>query len=184
MVSVLALVISVVMSIAFLGASGATASHRPDAWIKLCGPRNTCLNAPWHPWRGNNVYNTTARGQKISGGVEEGNRIRFWILLQNDGALGDTLHVKGCTGSSAFPLTVNRGVWRYFTNRANITSGFKSGSASFTFPPASKPKIVVITLTFRANTTRQGVGYSCPVTVKSGASPKVGDTVIAHMVTI
>jgi hypothetical protein len=175
---------SLVMSVAFFGTSGAAPSHRPDAWIKLCGPRNTCLNAPWHPWAGSNVYNTTGRGQKVSAGVEEGNMIRFWILFQNDGFASDTLHVRGCSGTGAFPVRVNRGAWRFYTNRAVITPAFKKGTASFGFPPSSKEKNTIITLTFRANTSSRGASYSCPVTVHSGVQPSLKDTVIARLTTI
>jgi hypothetical protein len=174
----------IVTSIAFVSASGAAGSHRPDAWIKLCGPRNTCLNAAWHPWIGDNVYNGTGHGQTVSAGVEEGNMIRFWVLLQNDGAAGDTLHVKGCPGTSAFSLTVNTGAWRYYTSKANITSAFRSGSAKFTVPPASTGTSVIITLTFRANGSSRGATYSCPVTVSSGAQPALKDRVVATMTTI
>ena len=176
---------ALVMSTAFLGASDAATSHRPDAWIKLCGPRNTCLDAPWHPWHGDNVYNTSGRRQRISAGVEEGNMIRFWILLQNDGTLGDTLRVKGCSGSAAFPLlAANRGPWRYTTNKAGITSALEAGNASFTFPSRSTDKDVIITLRFLARTSSRGVSYSCPVTVRSAAHPALKDTVVARMTTI
>ena len=110
--------------------------------------------------------------------------IRFWVLLQNDGALGDTLRVKGCSGNGAFPVRVNRGAWRFYTNRATITSAFKAGTASFTFPRASKEKNSIITLTFRANTSTRGASYSCPITVRSAAHPALKDTVVARMTTI
>jgi hypothetical protein len=174
----------IVASVALVGASGAAGSHRPDAWIKLCGPKNTCLNAAWHPWLGDNVYDTNGHGQKVSAGVEEGNMIRFWVLLQNDGAAGDTLRVKGCSGNGAYSLAVNTGAWRYYTSKAKITSAFKAGTAKFTFPPASTGKSVIITLAFRANTSSRGARYTCPITVSSAAQPGIKDTVVADMTTI
>src|SRR5713226_551790 len=113
------------LPVASLGPSRASTTHRPDAWITLCGATNTCLNAPWHPWLGDNVYDTTGHGQTASAGVEEGNMIRFWILLQNDGPAGDTLRVKGCRGNTSFHVTaVNTGAWRFATRLATITSPF------------------------------------------------------------
>src|SRR5438034_3217548 len=121
--------------LAFPGTSGAASAHRPDAWVKLCGAANTCLFAPWHPWLGNNVYNGTGHAQTVSAGVEEGNMIRFWLLLQSDGTQDDTLRVKGCPGTKTFPLlSANEGAWRAHTNQSTITSAFKSGTATYTFP--------------------------------------------------
>ncbi|MDP9341190.1 MAG: hypothetical protein M3Q23_03570 [Actinomycetota bacterium] len=181
----LAVSVLIVGAIAFPGTSGAAPSRRPDAWIKLCGPANTCLFAPWHPWFGNNAYNTTGHGQLVSAGVEEGNMIRFWVLLQNDGTLDGTLRVKGCSGSQTFPvLSVNEGAWRSHTNQATITSGFKAGTASFPAPAGSAAKNTIITITFRASTTVAGASYTCHVTVSSSADPATKDTVVAKMTTI
>jgi hypothetical protein len=180
----LVLSLPIVTSMALPGTSGAAPTHRADAWIKLCGAANTCLNAPWHPWLGDNVYKD-GQAQTVSAGVEEGNMIRFWVLLQNDETISDTLRVKGCPGTSTFPLlSANVGAWRYHTNLATITSAFKAGTASFTFPAAPATNNVIITLTFRALTTKRGVGYSCPVTVSSATQPTLKDTVTAKMTTI
>ena len=43
---------------------------------------------------------------------------------------------------------------------------------------------MIVTLTFRANTSTRGATYSCPVTVSSAARPAVKDTVVAQMTTI
>jgi hypothetical protein len=170
--------------VASLGTSRAASTHRPDAWIRLCGATNTCLIAPWHPWVGDNVYNATGHGQTVSAGVEEGNMIRFWILLQNDGPAGDSLQVKGCSGNSAFHVTgVNVGAWRFATRQAATTSAFEASSLSFSFPPASSGKTIVITVTLRAYTSSGGVSYSCPITVTSGGG-SARDTVVARVTTI
>src|SRR5207244_8782819 len=123
---------------ASFGTSRAATTHRPDAWIRLCGAANTCLIAPWHPWAGDNVYNTTGHGQTVSAGVEEGAMIRFWILLQNDGQAGDALQIKGCTGNSAFHVTaVHVGAWRFATRQATTTSAFQARTLSSSSPPPS-----------------------------------------------
>ena len=172
-------------SSAFPGTSDAAGGARPDAWVKLCGPRNTCSTQPWHPWVGNDVYNATGAGQKVPGGVEEGNTIRFWILLENDGAAPDTLTVKGCPGTATFPLlSVNVGAWRFHTKFDTVTADFQSGSLSFPFPGQSVGKTVILTMTFRANTHTRGLRYTCPVTVTSTTAPAVSDRVVATFVTI
>ena len=183
--TVIVLSLSIVIAIAEGGTSGAAGTHRPDAWVKLCGATNTCIVDAWQPWHGENVYTATGRGQKIVGGVEEGNTIRFWILIENDGVARDTLHVKGCAGTHTFPLlAANTGAWRAYTNKAKVTSAFKSGALRFSFPPAATDKEVILTLTFRADTGTRGLTYSCPVTVSSGAQRTIKDRVVAKMITI
>ena len=181
---ILVLALTAAASAASLGTSGAASTHRPDAWIRLCGATNTCLIAPWHPWVGDNVHNVTGHGQTVSAGVEEGNMIRFWVLLQNDGPAGDVFQVTSCRGNSAFHVTaVNVGAWRFATRQAAATSPFEARTLSFTFPPAASQKTVVITVTLRAYTSSGGVSYSCPITVSS-AGTTAKDTVVARVTTI
>ena len=174
-----------VTSVTLVATSGAAASHQPDAWVKLCGPTNTCVIQPWHPWIGDTVYNGTGRGQTLTAGVEEGNLIRFWVLFQNDGGSSETFRVKGCRGTTAFPLKhVNVGAYRAFNSAGDITNAFKKGTAKFSFPPNTTDKTVIITLTFLAATGQRGLVYSCPVTVSSAAQSSAKDTVVAKMITI
>jgi hypothetical protein len=180
---VVVLCAGVLASTAFPGS--ARAGNRPDAWVKLCGPRNTCSTQPWHPWLGDGVYNTTGTGQHVTGGVEEGNMIRFWVLLQNDGVNDDVLKVKACPGTATFPLlSANVGAWRFHTRLVDITSAIKAGTASFPLPKSSAGATAILTLTFRAITLTKGLRYTCPVTVSSTNAPTVKDRVVATLVTI
>jgi hypothetical protein len=180
-----ALCVAVLVTVSLAGTSGAAPAHQPDAWVKLCGPTNTCVLQPWRPWIGNGVYIGTGRGETILAGVEEGNMIRFWVLFQNDGTSSETFKVKGCSGTSAFPLkSVNVGAYRAFTGARNITTKFKSGTARFSFPPNTTDKTVIVTLTFLAATSSRGRTYSCPVTVSSTTHAAAKDTVVAKMITI
>ena len=82
-----------------------TDTYRPDAWIKLCGLSEGCtINPPPHPWKGNNRYNTTGGGQTISVKMEDGEGVRFWIALDNDGSSADTFFVQGCQGNRRFKV--------------------------------------------------------------------------------
>jgi hypothetical protein len=93
--------------------------------------------------------------------------------------------VKGCSGSSAFRLKqVNVGAYRAFDPAHDITNAFENGSAKFSFPPSSTPKVVVITLTFLVQTSTRGATYSCPIAIHSAAAPTAKDVVVAKMVTI
>ena len=165
-------------------ARAATPSYRPDAMIKLCGSGDTCVNAPPHQYWGEGVYNTSGASQTVSAGLEEGNDIRFWILIENDGALGDSISVKGCSGTPSFTIrAVNIGALRRSRWAPLITKQFKLGTAKFTFPPVGAKHDVVITLDIWERTPIQGLRYSCPITVTSVSQPTVKDLVVAKMVT-
>ncbi|MDP9235091.1 MAG: hypothetical protein M3P01_11175 [Actinomycetota bacterium] len=173
--------------LAFAGPASATTDYRPDAWIKLCGLSTGCtINPLPHPWRGNDVYNTTASGQALDIRMEEGEGVRYWITLQNDGALGDKIVVQGCKGNNHFE--VNRVVLglvkRPDAGATKVTNRFLEGTLKFAFPPSSENKKVVFTLNIIAKTKKQGVSYRCPITIHSAADPSIKDTVSATMTTI
>ncbi len=160
------------------------ANIRPDALIRLCGAGDTCNGAPPHKYRGNNVYNKTGAGQTYPAGMEEGNDIRFWIMIQNDGALSDTIFIKSCAGTPSFTIRmINIGAWRRSIGAGDITKKVKNGTASFDFAPAASQTSVVITLDIWERTAIQGLRYTCPLTVWSASDPTVRDRVLAKMVT-
>jgi hypothetical protein len=159
---------------------------RPDLWIKLCGLSTGCTIDPLpHPWLGDDVYNTSGSRQKIAVRMEDGEDVRFWLRLQNDAAQDDTFVVKGCPGTNRFQIIavkvglLTRPDWRPL----DITAGFKNGTATFTFPPASEGKTVPLTLAIIAPTTAEGVTYRCPIMIRSQTDPSVSDTVLAIMTT-
>jgi hypothetical protein len=162
-----------------------TRLYRPDAWIKWCGSGDTCVHAPPHKYRGEDVFNTSGAHQTYPAGVEEGNDIRFWILFENDGQLSDTFFVKGCSGNSSFFIrAVNIGRLKMSHNAPIITKKFKKGTAKFSFPPGDTKHNVVITLDIWVKTAVFGARYTCPITVSSANSPKLRDRVVAKMVTV
>ncbi|MEA2556517.1 MAG: hypothetical protein QOG88_55 [Actinomycetota bacterium] len=164
---------------------GRADSYRPDAWIKLCGAGDTCKHAPPHPYRGEDVFNTTGVHQTAAAGMEEGNNIRFWILLENDGTLGDTFTVNGCSGNGAFVISaVSIGALKEAKPAPHITHAFKQGTATFTFPPSSESHDVILTLNILAKTTLPGVRYTCPILITSSGDPALKDKVLAKMVTV
>jgi hypothetical protein len=161
-------------------------SYRPDAWIKLCGLSTGCtINPLPHPWLGNNVYNSTGRRQKIGVRMEDGEGVRFWILLQNDGAKADTLVVQGCQGTRQF--VVNKVLLgkqkRPHAGTVDVTRKFKNGTLSFDLPPRTQDKRPVFTLNIIAPTTAEGVTYRCPITIHSENDPGLTDTVVTKMTT-
>jgi hypothetical protein len=173
--------------LAFPGSASATSDYRPDAWIKLCGLSTGCtINPLPHPWRGNDVYNTTGRGQSLDIRMEDGEGVRYWIRLQNDGALGDTIVVQGCKGNNRF--VVNRVVLgrvkRPDAGATKVTNRFLAGTLKFVFPPASENKKVFFTLNIIARTHKEGISYRCPITIHSAADPTIKDTVSATMTTV
>jgi hypothetical protein len=161
-------------------------SYRPDAWIKLCGLSTGCTIDPLpHPWHGNNIYNNAAHRQTIPVRMEDGEGVRFWILLENDGALADTVVVQGCQGTHRF--LVNKVLLgkhkRPEAGVTDVTREFKNGTLSFDFGPSSERQHRVFTLNMIAPTTAEGVSYRCPITIHSQADPGLTDTVAVRITT-
>lgn len=161
--------------------------YRPDQWIKLCGLSLGCTIDPLpHPWRGKDVYNDTGRHQRVAVRMQDGEGVRFWLALQNDGAQRDTFVVQGCRGTRRFVVNnVHIGrIKGLGTRDTRITEEFKAGTAEFTFPSRLEAnKIVYLTLNIIAPTTAEGVSYRCPVTITSKNQPTRSDTVVAEMTT-
>lgn len=167
-----------------LRGAGTPPDYQPDAWIKLCGLSTGCTIDPLpNPWRGRDVYNTTGAKQKVSVRIDDGEGVRFFILMQNDGALDDTFTLHGCKGNPRFRINaVLIGKHKVPDWRAkNITKKFTQGTATFDFPGTGTPKNVVFTLNIVTKTP--GLSYRCPITVISGGPTPVKDTVVAVMTT-
>jgi hypothetical protein len=163
---------------------GRRPSYRPDAWIKLCGLSTGCTIDPLpHPWRGKNVYNTTGARQKVTVRLDNGEGVRFWLTLQNDGTQGDTFVVKGCPGTPKFQVNaVLVGLYKRPDWRAEkITKEFKAGTAEFAFPPWSEGKKVSLTVNFVSSDNSVGASYSCPIKLYASSDPAAADTVVAAM---
>jgi hypothetical protein len=170
-----------------IGPAAATAgAYRPDAWIKLCGLSDGCTIDPLpHPWKGNDVYNTTGAKQSIKHNIEEMEGIRVWIRLQNDGTSDDTLVVQGCQGSNHF--TVNKVLLgkqkRPRFGTTDVTRQFKNGTLSFDLA-ANDANSAIFTLNIIATTKTQGVSYRCPVTISSQGDPTLTDTIAVSLTTV
>jgi hypothetical protein len=162
------------------------ATSRPDALIKLCGLSTGCvIDPPPHPWRGNDIYNATGGRQKVAIRLEDGEGVRFWLRLENDGGLDDTITLRGCRGTRQFVIkAVLIGYWKAPNWHAeNITRQFKNGTATFPLPAATEHRRVALTLNIVAPTTAEGVSYNCPVIIRSQTDPTLADTVVARMTT-
>jgi hypothetical protein len=159
---------------------------RADAWIKLCGLSTGCTIDPLpHPWKGRDVINTTGARQTIAVRMEDGEGVRFWITVENDGEQPDTLTVDGCRGTRRFVVNSvlmgkhKRPDWR----ARNVTERFRDGTLAFDFPPASEGKKKVFTLNIIAPTHAEGVSYRCEITLRSAGRWAARDTVVAIMTT-
>jgi hypothetical protein len=167
-----------------LRGAGTPPDYQPDARIKLCGLSTGCTIDPLpHPWHGNDVYNTTGAKQKVSVRIDDGEGVRFWILLQNDGALDDTFTLHGCKGNPRFRINavLIGKIKAPGYGPTVITQEFKRGTYTFDFPGGSMKKNVALTLNIVTKTP--GLRYRCPITVISRGLPSVKDTVVAIMTT-
>jgi hypothetical protein len=163
----------------------AAPDYRPDAWIKPCGWGDTCEHAPPHKFRGNDVYNRTGAHQTARVAMEEGTDVRFWILLQNDGALADTFTVQGCAGNAQYVVRVVNETWiKKASYRPVITGPWKRGTLTYDVPPTGTKHNIAITLDIWAKTSIQGARYTCRITVTSAGDTTVKDTLLATMVTV
>ena len=164
------------------GPTGPSDSFQPDGWIKLCGQSNGCsIDPPPHPWLGKDVYNTTGRKQTHADDINEGEGIRYWIALQNDGTAADTFVVQGCSGNQTFELQhVILGKHRNQDPGAEeLTRRYKRGTLTFDLDPGQK---VVFTLQIITHNNKN-VTYRCRTEFSSENDPSAEDVVVAKMTT-
>lgn len=157
-------------------------SFRPDGWIKLCGLSTGCVIDPLpHPWLGKDVYNATGRRQTVSVDINEGEGVRFWITIENDGTTSDTLAVQGCLGTPTFE--VNRVVLGTHTrptaSATDVTRKYKQGTLTFDLDAGER---AVFTLNIITHVNK-GVTYRCLTVVHSESDPSSDDTVVSEMTT-
>jgi len=163
-------------------ARGQEASTQPDGWIKLCGINIGCvIDPPPHPWLGRDVHNTTGRRQTVSVDLNDGQGVRFWITLQNDGTEADTFTVQGCGGTDVF--IVNRVLLGKHKDQdpgaEDLKRRYIRGTLTFDLDAGEK---VVFTLNM-LSTAVEGVTYRCRTNFTSQADPTLQDVVVARMTT-
>lgn len=178
---VLIAILAVPASAGARGPSGAE-SFQPDGWIKLCGLSLGCTIDPLpHPWLGRDVYNTSGHRQTIAVDINEGEGVRFWIVVQNDGDQADTLTVRGCRGNRVFEVnSVLIGKHkRPSAGATNVTARYKAGTLTFDLDPGERAVFTLNVITH----FDKGVTYECETAIGSQAEPSAEDTVVARMTT-
>lgn len=164
------------------GTEGAGPSFQPDAWIKLCGLSTGCkIDPPPHPWLGKDRYNETGHKQTVAVDINEGEGVRFWAAVENDGSETDTLTVQGCQGTQHFELNaVLLGKHKEPSAGAvNVTRKYKRGTLTFDLEPGERALFTINIITH----TVKGVTYQCFTTVRSANDPESVDVVIGEMTT-
>lgn len=137
---------AVVLCALFASPVAATASHKPDGWIRYEGFHNyDGTNTPNPgPWKGKNIYNTTGANQTATtdGGFAhfDGEYFYFTITIQNDGVT-DRFKIKGGGESHT----------KYFKGSSNITSKVNAG----TYQTASLGAGASTTITVRIDASWQ-----------------------------
>jgi hypothetical protein len=160
-------------------------TYRPDAVIKLCGLSTGCTIDPLpHPWKGNNIYNSTGAGQTIKNvSIDNGEGVRFWFRVENDGVSADTILVQGCQGNDRF--MVNKVLLgkhkKPEAGVTNVTNAFLNGTLDFSLPPKSEHKHKFFTLNILTQGMVLPVKYTCKVTMSSQGDPNLTDTVVMKM---
>ena len=165
-----------------LAATAGGPADRPDGWIKLCGQSLGCVIDPLpHPWHGKDVYNTTGRRQTETDDINEGEGIRYWITIQNDGSQTDTYGVRGCRGNRTYEI--NRVLLgkhkRQDAGATDLTRRYKAGTLTFTLDPGQK---AVFTLNIITHDDKN-VTYACRTEFTSANDASAQDVVVAEMTT-
>ena len=138
-----------------------------------------------HPWKGDDVYNTTGLGQIVAVRVRSGDEARFWIQLQNDGVSPDTVTIDGCSGTRRFVIrsVVVGKHTRPAPGATDITAAFRHDAATFDLAASSAGSHRTFTLDIKARTAVEGISYSCPMTITSSGDPTYQDQVVAKLTT-
>lgn len=181
-----ALAVSVVEGVALAGSIGAPAVlgqvAQPDGWIKLCGQSLGCrYDGLPNPWHGKDVYNTTGRRQTERDRINEGEGIRYWITIQNDGSAADIIRVEGCRGNRTYD--VNRVLLgkhrRQDPGATDLTRRYIAGTLTFPLDPNER-KVFTLNIITRFN---KNVTYECRTLFTSENDPSQQDVVVAEMTT-
>jgi hypothetical protein len=182
--TLLVLVVVGLAAQAFVAPSATAGSppYRPDAWIKLCGQSTGCtINPPPHPWKGNNVYNSNAKGQTIFQRIDNGEGVWYWLTFQNDGTTKDTFDLSGCTGNKNFKiLRVLIGKYKVpvGVSAVHITRQFIHSNYKFTLKPGGH-----VAITLNMVTVNPNLHYRCPVSITSEGDSGKSDTVAVKIKT-
>lgn len=176
------LVVSSLLATAAPSARGLEPTSQPDGWIKLCGINVGCvIDPPPHPWRGKDVHNATGRRQTVKVDLNDGQGVRFWIVVQNDGGAADTFTVQGCGGNRVFE--VNRVLLGKHKRQDPLAEDLRRryirGTLTFDLDVGEK---VVFTLNMLSNAT-EGRTYRCTTEFTSANDPDARDVVVARMTT-
>ena len=156
--------------------------YQPDAWIKLCGQSLGCtIDGLPNPWHGRDVYNTSGRGQTEVDDINEGEGIRYWITIQNDGTERDVYTVDGCAGNPTFD--VNRVLLgkhkRQDPGAEDLTRRYLADTLEFALDAGERR---VFTLNIITG-VRKGLTYECRTLFTSQNDPSRQDVVVARMTT-
>jgi hypothetical protein len=107
---------------------GTTTRHRlaPVDVVGFTGagtyqPDGEIATAKTGPYVGNDIYNTTGRGQTKMATIVPGTSVSFYVHLQNEGSAVDSFILKGPGGGGGF-------VVHYFHDKADITTSVVAGA--------------------------------------------------------
>jgi hypothetical protein len=124
---------------------------------------------------GDNIYNSTGKGESKSGKVKLGKSKAFYVSVQNDGNATDTIALKGSKASKGF-------VVKYFAGKKDVTKQVIQGTYQFqnlaVGGAAPSIKVVVKVKT----TAKVGVVQKVKITTTSGVTAT--DVVMAKVKTI
>ncbi|RNM16271.1 hypothetical protein [Nocardioides pocheonensis] len=106
-------------------------------WRLTEGQPDGLIRKPHHPYVGNNIYNTTGRGQTVRSKVHRGDWQKFTVRIYNDGNTRTTFTAQGLSSTSKVRV-------KYFAGATNVTTAMKSTQGlSFSLAPGQYKQIKV-----------------------------------------
>ena len=126
-------------------------------------------------YRGNGIYNTTARNQNVTARVVAGNSAIFHIKVQNDGTAADPMRLAGCSRSGGFVVAYS--TWK----GTDITGEVIAGTRVTRTLPAGGVSKLILRITAPL-TAASGAKRACKVTATSVSDATKQDGVKARLI--
>jgi hypothetical protein len=121
---------------------------------------------------GNDVYNSSGAGQERVARIRPGDEVNYYVRVDNDGTVDDTIVLHGTTGDEQFGV-------RYFHGRREVSGMVKAGTYRLTDLAPGEQRTLRIAVRAR-RTALPGATNVLRFTATSAGDGAVADTVVAR----
>jgi len=120
---------------------------------------------------GNGVYNGTGAGQTHQARIRPGDQVNYYVRVDNDGLVDDTLTVRGTGGADQFGVS-------YFHGRRDVSAMVKAGTYQLTDLAPGDQRVIRVAVRVR-RTAGSGASHTVRFVATSTSEPDANDTVVA-----